>query len=95
MHPSRAAILEFLTLKDFGTNKSLRQHLGKSIPKSGGNSPSVITHHVGLLEEADLVRHSDDDPRIIIVTSNGRRVVRALRQMVSESAAIEVWERSL
>lgn len=94
-HPSRAAILEFLANHDFGTNKALRRHLSASRSKSGGDSAAVVTHHISLLEKTGLVTHSKDDRRIILITAAGRRIVRLLRQLVSEIETDEVWDRSL
>ena len=94
-HPSRVSILELLTRIEFATNKSIRRALRMFQPKSSGNSPSVITHHVGLLEKAGLIRHTIEDPRIIIITPAGRRVARALRQIITESESMEPWDRSL
>ncbi len=94
-HPSRAAILTLLARRDFGTNKSLRSHLRAIQEKSGGDSPSVVTHHVTLLEEAGLLAHSTDDPRIVTITALGRRVARAVRQIVSDTDRRETWGRSL
>ncbi len=94
-HPSRVAILEFLFDRDFGTNKSLRQYLKALRPQTGGDSPAVVTHHVSLLEKTKLVRHSDEDARIIVATAFGRRMIRLLRQMVTNSDLDESWDRSL
>ena len=94
-HPSRVAILEFLIERDFGTNKALRQYLRKLQSNGGGDSPAVITHHVKLLRKADLVAHSTEDQRILIITAVGRRFFRMLRQVVSESEVGEPWDRSL
>ena len=94
-HPSRVAILEFLSDRDFGTNKSLRQHLKSIQPQTGGNSPAVVTHHVSLLEKNGLVKHSEEDARVIVATVMGRRITRILRQMVSDSDLDESWDRSL
>ncbi|MDO8123534.1 MAG: winged helix-turn-helix domain-containing protein [Candidatus Hermodarchaeota archaeon] len=94
-HPSRVAILEFLSDRDFGTNKSLRQHLKSIQPQTGGNSPAVVTHHVSLLEKNGLVKHSEEDARVIVATVMGRRITRMLRQMVSDSDLDESWDRSL
>ncbi len=89
------AILEFLSDRDFGTNKSLRQHLKTLQPKAGGDSPAVVTHHVNLLEKSGLVRHSEDDARVIVATAMGRRMTRLLRQMITNSDLEESWDRSL
>ena len=94
-HPSRVAILEFLADRDFGTNKSLRQHLKSIQPQTGGDSPAVVTHHVSLLEKNGLVKHSEEDARVIVATAMGRRITRMLRQMVSDSDLDESWDRSL
>jgi DNA-binding transcriptional ArsR family regulator len=94
-HPSRVAILEFLSDRDFGTNKSLRQHLKSVQPRAGGDSPAVVTHHVSLLEKNGLVKHSEEDARVIVATALGRRITRVLRQMVSNSDLDESWDRSL
>ncbi len=94
-HPSRVAILEFLSDRDFGTNKSLRQHLKSLQPQAGGDSPAVVTHHVALLEKNGLVKHSEEDARVIVATAFGRRMTRMLRQMVTNSDLNEPWDRSL
>ncbi len=94
-HPSRMAILEFLSDRDFGTNKSLRQHLRSLQPQRGGDSPAVVTHHVSLLEKNGLVKHSEEDARVIVATAMGRRITRILRQMVTNSDLEESWDRSL
>lgn len=94
-HPSRVAILEFLSDRDFGTNKSLRQHLKTLQSKAGGDSPAVVTHHVTLLEKSGLVKHSVDDARVIVATAMGRRISRLLRQMIANSDLEESWDRSL
>ncbi len=94
-HPSRVAILEFLSDRDFGTNKSLRQHLKSLKPKEGGDSPAVVTHHVSLLEKTGLIKHSEEDARVIVATAMGRRITRMLRQMVTNSDFEESWDRSL
>lgn len=94
-HPSRVAILEFLSDRDFGTNKSLRQHLKSFQPQAGGDSPAVVTHHVSLLEKNGLVKHSEEDARVIVATASGRRITRMLRQIVTNSDLDESWDRSL
>ncbi len=94
-HPSRVAIMEFLSDRDFGTNKSLRHHLKSLQPQGGGDSPAVVTHHVSLLEKNGLVKHSEDDARVIVATAKGRRITRMLRQVVSNSDLEESWDRSL
>lgn len=94
-HPSRVAILEFLSDRDFGTNKSLRQHLKSVQPRAGGDSPAVVTHHVSLLEKNGLVKHSEEDARVIVATAKGRRMTRILRQIVTNSDNDESSDRSL
>ncbi|MFX1509429.1 MAG: hypothetical protein ACFFBR_03890 [Promethearchaeota archaeon] len=94
-HPSRVAILEFLSDRDFGTNKALRQYLKSLQPQAGGDSPAVITHHVSLLEKNELVKHSEDDARVITATVLGRRISRMLKQLVTNSNFDESWDRSL
>ncbi|MFW9984096.1 MAG: hypothetical protein ACFFCB_05125 [Candidatus Odinarchaeota archaeon] len=94
-HPSRVAILEFLSDRDFGTNKSLRQYLKTAQPNSGGDSTAVVTHHVSLLEKTGLVKHSEEDARVIVATAKGRRMTRILRQIVNDSDLDESSDRSL
>jgi DNA-binding transcriptional ArsR family regulator len=94
-HPSRVAILEFLSERDFGTNKSLRHHLKSLQPHTGGDSPAVVTHHVSLLEKNGLVKHAEEDSRVIVITAEGRRMTRILRQMVTNFEPRESWDRSL
>ena len=63
--------------------------------KKGGDSTAVVTHHVSLLEKNGLVKHSEEDARVIVATPMGRRMTRILRQIVTNSDNDESSDRSL